>query len=62
MADPKGFMTTPRETPKRRPVDVRIKDWREVYEPQSMEHLQKQAGRCMIAVFLSVTTVAHWAT
>jgi glutamate synthase (NADPH/NADH) small chain len=47
MADPKGFMTTPRETPKRRPVDVRIKDWREVYEPQSFEHLQKQAGRCM---------------
>jgi glutamate synthase (NADPH/NADH) small chain len=47
MGDPKGFMTTPRETPKRRPVDVRIKDWREVYEPQSFEHLQKQAGRCM---------------
>ncbi len=47
MADPKGFLTTPRETPKRRPVDVRIKDWREVYEPQSFEHLQKQAGRCM---------------
>jgi glutamate synthase (NADPH/NADH) small chain len=47
MGDPKGFMTTPRETPKRRPVDVRIQDWREVYEPQSFEHLQKQAGRCM---------------
>ena len=47
MADPKGFLTTPRELPKRRPVDVRIKDWREVYEPQSLEHLQKQAGRCM---------------
>ena len=47
MADPKGFMTTPRETPTRRPVDVRIQDWREVYEPQSLEHLQKQAGRCM---------------
>jgi glutamate synthase (NADPH/NADH) small chain len=47
MADPKGFLTTPRETPKRRPVDVRIQDWREVYEPQSFEHLQKQAGRCM---------------
>ncbi len=47
MADPKGFLTTPREVPKRRPVDVRIKDWREVYEPQSMEQLQKQAGRCM---------------
>ena len=47
MADPKGFMTTARETPTRRPVDVRIQDWREVYEPQSIEHLQKQAGRCM---------------
>ena len=47
MADPKGFITTPRETPTRRPVDVRIQDWREVYEPQSFEQLQKQAGRCM---------------
>ena len=47
MADPKGFITTPREVPTRRPVDVRILDWREVYEPQSFEHLQKQAGRCM---------------
>jgi glutamate synthase (NADPH/NADH) small chain len=47
MADPKGFLTTPRELPKRRPVDVRIKDWREVYEPQEFGDLQKQAGRCM---------------
>lgn len=47
MADPKGFLTDSRELPKRRPVDVRIKDWREVYEPQSFEDLQKQAGRCM---------------
>ena len=47
MADPKGFLTTPRETPTRRPVDIRIQDWKEVYEPQSMDHLQKQAGRCM---------------
>ena len=47
MADPKGFLTTPRETPKRRPVDVRIRDWKEVYEPQAFTDLQKQAGRCM---------------
>ena len=47
MGDPRGFMTTPRELPKRRPIDVRIQDWQEVYEPQSFEHLQKQAGRCM---------------
>ena len=47
MGDPKGFITTPRELPQRRAVDVRIQDWKEVYEPQSFEHLQKQAGRCM---------------
>ncbi len=47
MADPKGFLTTERKTPTRRPVDVRIKDWREVYEEQPFAELQKQAGRCM---------------
>ncbi|HVS68468.1 MAG TPA: glutamate synthase subunit beta [Mycobacteriales bacterium] len=47
MADPKGFLTTPRETPKRRPVEVRIQDWREVYTDFPQESLQKQAGRCM---------------
>lgn len=47
MGDPKGFLTTPRELPSRRPVDVRIQDWKEVYEPQPLEILQKQAGRCM---------------
>lgn len=47
MGDPKGFLTTPRELPSRRPVDVRIHDWKEVYEPQPLETLQKQAGRCM---------------
>src|SRR3954463_9508935 len=47
MADPRGFLTTPRETPKRRPVDVRILDWHEVYEQFEHGRLQKQAGRCM---------------
>lgn len=47
MADPKGFLNTGRETPKRRPVDVRIRDWKEVYEEQEFSSLQKQAGRCM---------------
>ncbi|MEO6822644.1 MAG: glutamate synthase subunit beta, partial [Candidatus Nanopelagicales bacterium] len=47
MADPQGFLTTGRETPKRRPVDVRLMDWREVYEPYEHERLEKQAGRCM---------------
>ncbi|GAY12145.1 glutamate synthase subunit beta [Pseudonocardia sp. N23] len=47
MADPKGFLTTGRETPKRRPVDLRLMDWREVYEDFPRENLEKQAGRCM---------------
>ncbi len=47
MADPKGFLTTPRQTPARRPVDVRIQDWREVYTEFSRGDLEQQAGRCM---------------
>ena len=47
MADPRGFLKSGRELPKRRPVDVRIRDWREVYEEQEFTSLQKQAGRCM---------------
>ncbi|HEX5294543.1 MAG TPA: glutamate synthase subunit beta [Streptosporangiaceae bacterium] len=47
MADPKGFMTTPRQVPARRPVDVRIQDWREVYLDFGHRELESQAGRCM---------------
>ncbi len=47
MADPKGFLKQGRQLPGRRPVDVRIHDWREVYEPFGEPDLQRQAGRCM---------------
>ena len=47
MADPKGFLTTGRELPARRPVDIRLQDWREVYEDFEGDRLEKQAGRCM---------------
>ncbi len=47
MADPKGFLTTPRSTPARRPVDIRIQDWREVYTEFPGRELELQAGRCM---------------
>jgi len=48
VADPQGFLTTrERALPKRRPVPVRLMDWREVYEQQEVGQLQKQAGRCM---------------
>ncbi|GAA1845588.1 glutamate synthase subunit beta [Microbacterium koreense] len=48
MADPKGFLkVTERELPARRPVPVRIMDWKEVYEPGDSAVLRRQAGRCM---------------
>lgn len=48
MADPHGFLKTrARELPPRRPVAVRILDWKEVYEPGDDAVLRRQAGRCM---------------
>ncbi|HEY8481304.1 MAG TPA: glutamate synthase subunit beta [Spirillospora sp.] len=47
MGDPKGFLTVGRELPKRRPVDVRIRSWSEVYEEFGRDRLEKQASRCM---------------
>ncbi|MBO1754337.1 glutamate synthase subunit beta [Allobranchiibius sp. CTAmp26] len=48
MADPRGFLKVrDRALPQRRPVSVRIKDWKEVYEEQQLGELQQQAGRCM---------------
>jgi glutamate synthase (NADPH/NADH) small chain len=42
-----GFLQWSRETPTRRPVPVRLRDWQEVYEPFPAEALKLQAGRCM---------------
>ncbi|MEY4437037.1 MAG: hypothetical protein RL100_501 [Actinomycetota bacterium] len=48
MADPRGFLkTTERETAARRPVPVRILDWKEVYEQRDGAVVKRQAGRCM---------------
>ena len=48
MADPRGFLKiTERETAKRRPVDIRIRDYKEVYEPRDAATVKNQAGRCM---------------
>jgi glutamate synthase (NADPH/NADH) small chain len=48
VADPKGFLkVTERELPKRRPVSVRLMDWKEVYEAGDPSTLRQQAGRCM---------------
>jgi glutamate synthase (NADPH/NADH) small chain len=42
-----GFLEYPREGPRYRPVPVRLRDWREVYEPQSDEEIAIQGARCM---------------
>ena len=48
MADPTGFLKhNHRETPARRPVPIRLLDWREVYEDFDKSTLQDQASRCM---------------
>ena len=47
MGDVQGFLKHGRELPTRRPVPVRLKDWKEVYEPFAEDRLQTQASRCM---------------
>ena len=47
MGDARGFLKHDRQLPDRRPVPVRLRDWKEVYEPFSEESLRAQASRCM---------------
>src|ERR1700678_1316773 len=47
MGKPTGFMEFGRELPRRRPVPVRLRDWREVYEPFGDEATRHQGARCM---------------
>ncbi|MEI7858874.1 MAG: glutamate synthase subunit beta [Acidimicrobiales bacterium] len=47
MGDVTGFMKYDRELPARRPVPVRLRDWKEVYEPFSAEATSQQGARCM---------------
>lgn len=48
MADQRGFLKhQERELPQRRPVPLRLMDWKEVYEDFSHDTLKDQASRCM---------------
>ena len=47
MGETTGFLQWTRETPEYRPVPVRLKDWKEVYEDFPEDKLRTQAGRCM---------------
>ena len=62
MGETTGFLKWEREAPTRRPVPLRVRDWREVYEPFPAEKLQIQAGRCMDCGIRSATTGVRWAT
>src|SRR5580698_9896504 len=42
-----GFIEFPRRLPGRRPIPVRVRDWREVYEPFPEEAAREQGARCM---------------
>ena len=43
----KGFIEIERQKPPSRPVDERVKDWREVYLPYRTSELRDQGARCM---------------
>jgi glutamate synthase (NADPH/NADH) small chain len=47
MADPSGFLKHQKALPARRPVPLRLLDWKEVYEPFPEDSLRAQATRCM---------------
>jgi glutamate synthase (NADPH/NADH) small chain len=47
MGNPTAFKSLPREQPKKRPVEERIHDWRELYLDYPEEKQREQASRCM---------------
>lgn len=47
MGKPTGFKEIPREMPRRRPVRLRVLDWREIYLEMEEPRLRDQAARCM---------------
>ncbi len=42
-----GFLEIARTKPHARPVDVRVRDWQEVYLPEVAEDMRQQGARCM---------------
>ena len=47
MGETTGFLKYQRALPDRRPVPVRLRDWKEVYEPFPAEAAREQGARCM---------------
>jgi glutamate synthase (NADPH) small chain len=42
-----GFLEYNRELPSRRPVEQRVNDWKEIYEPFPLANVRTQGARCM---------------
>ena len=53
MADPKGFLKYTREGPTRRPPELRVLDWKELYEPFSEDKLAAP-GRALYGLWRAV--------
>jgi glutamate synthase (NADPH/NADH) small chain len=47
MGKPTGFKEIPRETPTRRTVSLRIRDWQEVYHPMPEDKLRGELARLL---------------
>src|SRR5215218_6593997 len=47
MGKPTGFKEIPRQLPHRRPVELRLLDWNEVYTDFPKQSLRDQGARCM---------------
>ena len=47
MGKPTGFKEISRETPTRRPIELRILDWDEIYHEFPQDKLRAQGARCM---------------
>src|SRR5271170_4007467 len=47
MGKPTGFKEIPREMPQRRPVELRVMDWNEIYLDFGDDKLRQQGARCM---------------
>ena len=47
MGKPTGFKEIDRQTPQRRPIELRILDWEEVYHDFPEDKLRAQGARCM---------------
>ena len=47
MGKPTGFIEIHRRKPQARPVELRVRDWNEVYLPETESDIREQGARCM---------------